>query len=72
MNDDADSTLTIFMDRWAKIRAHFTAEERAKLNGAVCGEIICPKGAVVDVYHLGVELTRKLRAALKEETASAS
>lgn len=41
------------MEDWEKIREHFTEEEKARLNVAINGHVICPRGATLDVKKAG-------------------
>lgn len=49
------------MDTWNRIRENFTEDEKSKLNSAITGETICPRGCVLDEAILGEELTKKVR-----------
>jgi len=53
-------TKLLIMDTWNHIRFDFTEEEKAKLNAAIIGETICPKGCVLDLTKLGTDLETKL------------
>ena len=46
---------------WQLIRGRFTAWEKSLINGAICGETICPKGCVLDTSKLTPELLEKLK-----------
>ena len=62
-----DGTIWLPLDCWKSIRGNFTTEERAKLNGAIVSQIICPETAILDSYHLGPELAERLRRYAKEK-----
>lgn len=49
------------MADWERIREQFSEEEKGKLNEAITGETICPRGCVVDEAQLGDGLTNKVR-----------
>lgn len=53
------------MAQWEKIRHHFSEEEKATLNAAISGQVICPAGCTLDEVKLGEELTGKLKSAMK-------
>ena len=48
------------MSTWNKMRENFSEEEKDKLNAAIDGETICPRGVTLDPERLGVELERKI------------
>lgn len=48
------------MQTWDKIRDRFTEDEKAKLNGAICGETICPRGVSLDEEKLGPDLAKNI------------
>lgn len=50
---------------WDEIRSHFTPEEKALLNAAMTGEVICPRGVVLDEAMLPEALRGKLVGAVK-------
>ena len=52
------------MDDWNKIRLWFNKAEKARLNAAITGETICPRGCVLDEERLGPELAEKVKAEL--------
>jgi hypothetical protein len=54
------------MAQWEKIRCHFSQEEKEKLNAAIDGPVLCPKGCILDESKLGEELVGKLKVAMKE------
>jgi hypothetical protein len=54
-------TRLLTMDSWNHIRFDFSEEEKAKLNAAIVGEVICPQGCVltklwywfiIPIFHL--------------------
>lgn len=51
------------MEKWNRIRETFTEDEKSKLNSAITGETICPRGCVLDESILAEELVQKLRGA---------
>ena len=53
-------TKLLRMDTWNKIRFDFSEEEKAKLNAAILGQVICPAGCVLDLTKLGTDLETKL------------
>lgn len=53
------------MAQWEKIRHHFSEEEKATLNDAISGQVVCPAGCILDEVKLGDELTSKLKSAMK-------
>jgi hypothetical protein len=52
------------METWDRIRAQFSEDEKAKLNAAITGEVICPRGCSLDDEKLGPELAKKLKEAI--------
>lgn len=61
-----DGTIFLPIACWKTIRDRFTADERAKLNGAVVSQVLCPEAAILDSYALGPDLTKRLREATAE------
>lgn len=59
---------TVFVSRsnWEQIRSQFTDEEKDALSAAVCGEVICPAGLVVQCDKLGNDLATKLVLAMQQ------
>lgn len=55
---------------WEKIRVQFSEEEKQQLRANVVGNAICPKGCIIDVDRLSIELSAKLMAALAKEECS--
>lgn len=53
------------LDRWNIIRDQFTEDEKDRLNAAIDGETLCPRGATLDPAKLGKELAGKLAAAIE-------
>jgi hypothetical protein len=53
------------LSTWHLIREQFTEEEKASLNAAITGEVICPRGCRVDDEKLPDGLRSKLLAAVK-------
>jgi hypothetical protein len=47
------------MDDWNRIRRHFSEAEKDTLNNAITGEVICPRGCVIDETK-AVEVTKKV------------
>lgn len=52
--------MMLAMATWSKIREQFTEQEKAALNVAIDGEILCPRGVSLDEEKLGPELTKKI------------
>lgn len=52
--------MTIFYKTWLKHTQEFSNEEKESLNKAITGEIICPRGIVVDETKLSYELKSKI------------
>lgn len=48
---------------WQKIRTQFTEEEKTQMNDAFCGQVICPRGVILDEAALSAELLEKLKNA---------
>lgn len=57
--------MLITSTKWDEIRSHFTPGEKALLNAAMTGEVICPRGMTLDEAMLPVELRGKLVGAVK-------
>lgn len=54
----------ILSDRtWARIRERFSEEEKQALRDAYLGEVICPKGIVIDEAKLDSELAARVAGA---------
>lgn len=51
---------------WDRVRSQFTDAEKAALNAAFTGQVICPRGVTVDENQLSPELRDKLTKAIKE------
>lgn len=51
------------LTEWLRIRENFTEAEKRILNEAVTGEVLCPRGAIVDEVKAG-EVAKKIRALL--------
>jgi hypothetical protein len=51
---------------WNRIRDKFSEDEKTKLNAAINGETICPRGCTLDEQKLGEELTGKIMQAKRE------
>lgn len=51
------------MADWDRIREKFSEDEKIKLNAAINGETICPRGCTIDEEKLGEGLSRKIREA---------
>ena len=45
---------------WNRIREHFSEDEKATLRSAVTGEVICPRGFVIDADKLDAGLANKI------------
>ena len=39
--------MLLTMDDWNRIREQFSDEEKATLNDAIQGEVLCPRGCIV-------------------------
>lgn len=52
--------MILLMTTWDRIREHFSEQEKATLNAAIVGDIICPRGVTLDEEKLGPELTAKI------------
>lgn len=48
---------------WETIRAQFNDAEKKILNDAITGEVLCPRGAIVDEDRAG-EVAKKIRSLL--------
>jgi hypothetical protein len=59
----------VSMTTWAKVRGDYSQAEKDKLNAAITGEALCPRGVFLDTEKLGAELTAKIRAANKATNA---
>lgn len=53
------------MAQWEKIRCHFSEEEKDKLNAAIDGQVLCPKGCILNESKLGEGLKEKLKSAMQ-------
>jgi hypothetical protein len=54
---------------WNRIRENFTEMEKAMLNEAITGEIICPRGCLIDeakAGSVGVKVKNLLRDTREE------
>lgn len=51
---------------WKRIRERFTEEEKQALRDAYLGEVVCPKGIVIDEARLDNDLAARVTAAKKE------
>jgi hypothetical protein len=40
--------MLLTMDDWNSIRENFSEEEKAALNAAIQGEVLCPRGCIVN------------------------
>lgn len=54
--------MLLTMAKWESIRERFTEEEKAKINAAIIGETICPKGCILDEDKLGAQLLKQIRS----------
>ena len=61
--------MLIRMVIWKKIRTQFTGGEKDKLNAAITGQAICPRGIIIDETTLPEALRNKLLAAMAEAKA---
>lgn len=52
------------MEDWDRIRLEFTAEEKKRINDAITGETVCPRGCTLDETKLG-DMAEKIRTLLK-------
>jgi hypothetical protein len=52
------------MSDWNKIRDQFTEDEKAVLNAAIQGEVLCPRGCILDENKLGDDMSLKLQDAV--------
>lgn len=58
-------------NEWEAIREAFSQEEKERLNAAISGETICPRGIVMDLSKLDPQLQAKFTNAIetvREET----
>jgi hypothetical protein len=58
------------MDDWQKIRDQFTEDEKATVNYAICGEVVCPRGCTIDEFKagtVGVKVKRLLAELHKKD-----
>jgi hypothetical protein len=46
---------------WEKIRSQFTESEKEHLRMNTVGEVVCPRGWVIDEDQLPKELKRKIK-----------
>jgi hypothetical protein len=46
--------------RWNEVRQHFTEEEKVALRNAATGEVLFPRGAVIDAEKLEPHLRAKV------------
>jgi hypothetical protein len=51
---------------WLKIRLRFSEQEKLELRAAVTGEVICPRGFMIEHGDLDVDLRRKLDTAMED------
>ena len=56
--------MLIRMSDWDKVREHFSQEEKDRLNLAINGETICPRGMTIDESKAPAECA-KFRELLK-------
>ena len=52
------------MSEWESIRERFTEAEKRVLNDAITGEVLCPRGCLVDEEKAGA-VGEKVRELLK-------
>lgn len=55
------------MTEWDRIREQFTPEEKKRINDAITGETVCPRGCTLDEAKLG-DLSAKIRTALQKSS----
>ena len=54
-----------FLDHtWQKVRERFTEEEKEQLREAITHEVICPRGAEIDLDKIPEALSLKMADAL--------
>lgn len=53
--------MLIRMNRWEQVRQHFSEDEKRALNAAKTGEVICPRGIMIDEEALRPALRQKVR-----------
>lgn len=51
---------------WERIRDKFSEREKIELRKAVTGEVICPRGFILEPTKLDVALEFKIEQAVKE------
>lgn len=56
--------MLVRMADWEEVRGQFTESEKESLRQATTGEVICPRGLVVDLEVLSSDLRKKLLALL--------
>lgn len=61
-----EKTVFVQMSEWNRIRRKFNQSEKAALNRAICGEVVCPAAIFVDATKVGLPLKEKLVCALEE------
>jgi hypothetical protein len=57
--------MILAMTTWGRIREQFSDDEKAQLNAAIRGEILCPKGVVLKETKMRPELLEKLKMAIR-------
>ena len=55
------------IDDWDRIREHFTDAEKKILNEAISGEVVCPRGCMIDEEKAGSVLV-KVKTLLREDS----
>ena len=49
---------------WDKIRTRFDFQEKIELTNAISGQVICPKGFIIDAEKLTEPLRSKIQEAI--------
>jgi hypothetical protein len=58
------STRIVLLEPWDRVRARFSDAERAQLNRAIVGHVVCPDGVSIELRMLPASLADKLHAEL--------
>lgn len=59
--------MIVYISKWNEIRDQFSEDEKTALNAAICGQIICPQGIVIDESKVGSALLEKTKQLLGVE-----
>lgn len=59
------------IEDWKRIRTQFTEVEKDELNAAIIGEVLCPRGCMIDELKLTSELSEKIHRALRSDLNAA-